>query len=76
MGSGHPTAERAGEARPLAWRKSRKSQQADCVEVARLGGTVFVRDSKDRTGPRLQFTSEQWKAFVGKIPGAAFNARI
>lgn len=76
MGSGHSTAERAGEVRPLVWRKSRKSSQGDCVEVARLDDTVFVRDSKDRTGPRLQFTAGQWKSFVGKILGGAFEARM
>lgn len=73
MGSGYPTAERAGEARPLVWRKSRKSQPGDCVEAARLGDVVYVRDSKDQTGPRLKFTFEQWEAFVGQILGEAFE---
>lgn len=76
MGSGHPTAERAGDVRPLVWRKSRKSGNGDCVEVAWLDGMVFVRDSKDRTGPRLHFTSEQWKVFVGKILDETFDGRI
>lgn len=73
MCSGHPTAERAGEVRPLAWRKSRNSDKSGCVEVARSGSTVFVRDSKDRTGPRLHFTSEQWKVFIGEILDETFG---
>lgn len=73
MCSGHPTAEHAGDVHSLVWRKSRNSPQQDCVEVARLDGTVFVRDSKDRTGPRLHFTSEQWKAFIGDILGETFG---
>lgn len=76
MGSGHRTAEHACEVSPLAWRKSRKSQDTDCVEVASLDGTVFVRDSRDRTGPRLHFTSDQWKVFVGKILDETFDGRI
>lgn len=69
MGSGHSAAEHAGEVRSLAWRKSRKSKQGDCVEVARFDDAVFVRDSKDRAGPRLQFTSDQWQTFIGEILG-------
>ncbi|MFD0692037.1 DUF397 domain-containing protein [Actinomadura fibrosa] len=43
----------------VEWRKSRRSDaQGDaCVEVARVGGAVAVRDSKDPDGPRLMITS-------------------
>lgn len=73
MGSGHSAAEHAGEVRSLAWRKSQKSQQGDCVEVARFDDAVFVRDSKDRAGPRLQFTSGQWHAFIRDILDETFG---
>ena len=69
MVSGHPTAERAGELRPLEWRKSRKSTNNDCVEVAAAGGSVFVRDSKNRSGPELHFSSGQWQSFIADITG-------
>jgi hypothetical protein len=29
-----------------------------------LRGAVQVRDSKDRTGPVVAFTPEQWTAFI------------
>ncbi|GAB3361053.1 DUF397 domain-containing protein [Micromonospora halotolerans] len=47
------------------WRKSSRSGQGECVEVAdNLPGVVGVRDSKDPTGPVLTFTPPTWRAFV------------
>jgi hypothetical protein len=49
------------------WRTSTRSggNGGDCVEVADgLDGVVAVRDSKDRGGPMLVFTSGAWAAFV------------
>jgi hypothetical protein len=38
------------------------------VEVARnLPGIVAVRDSKDRQGPALTFTPDEWRAFMGRL---------
>lgn len=40
------------------------SEGGNCVEVA-LGPTaVRVRDSKDRQGPQLAFSPQEWAAFV------------
>ncbi|MEV4196872.1 DUF397 domain-containing protein [Micromonospora globbae] len=47
------------------WRKSTRSGNSECVEVAdNLPGVVGVRDSKDPTGPVLTFTPRAWRAFV------------
>ncbi|MFG2056365.1 DUF397 domain-containing protein [Micromonospora sp. NPDC048930] len=47
------------------WRKSTRSSQHDCVEVAdNLPGVVGVRDSKDPSGPVLTFTPATWRAFI------------
>ncbi|MFI6123257.1 DUF397 domain-containing protein [Streptomyces sp. NPDC051064] len=37
----------------LAWQLSSYTNSGSCVEVARPPGTVLVRDSKRRTGPRI-----------------------
>lgn len=43
----------------------------DCVEVAWLGsGRVGVRDSKNPSGPALDFAPEDWDAFIARMSGA------
>ncbi|MFF5114505.1 DUF397 domain-containing protein [Streptosporangium sp. NPDC000509] len=52
------------------WRKSSLSggNGGSCVEVASLnGGRIGVRDSKDRSGPALTFTSTEWRTFISGI---------
>jgi hypothetical protein len=58
------------------WRKSTRSDNGgnSCVEVAKnLPGVVGVRDSKDRSGPALTFTPEEWAAFVAGVKGGEFD---
>jgi hypothetical protein len=58
--SGRPMSEQA-------WLKSSYSgSQANCVEVA-VRDRVLVRDTKDRSGPVLQFTSVAWREFAGQV---------
>ena len=57
------------------WRKSSYSgSQANCVEVAELpDGGRAVRDSKDRSGPVLTFTREEWRAFIEGAKESEFD---
>jgi hypothetical protein len=58
------------------WRKSSFSggNGGNCVEVARnLPGIVAVRDSKDREGPALVFTPQQWCAFLDGVRSGEFR---
>ena len=58
----------------LAWRKSSRSGEDNCVEVAVLpAGGMAVRDSKDRTGPVLTFTAGRWQAFLGRLTSTGFH---
>jgi hypothetical protein len=59
-----------------AWRKSTRSGDngGDCVEVAgNLPDVIAVRDSKDRNGPVLTFSSGEWTAFVEGVKLGQFD---
>lgn len=55
--------------RGAVWKKSSRSAgQGECVEVAtNLTGIVAVRDSKDKEGPALIFTPDNWKDFLAGL---------
>ncbi|MFL6073578.1 MAG: DUF397 domain-containing protein [Mycobacteriales bacterium] len=64
-----------GESSSIAWHKSSLSgdNQPSCVEVAFDGDAVLVRDSKDRDGPVLRFTPDEWVAFLGGVRNGEFQ---
>ena len=53
------------------WRKSSYSNgQANCVEVATVGGgrtLVAVRDTKTSHSPNLIFTARAWRQFTDNV---------
>jgi hypothetical protein len=53
----------------LNWRKASYSASngGGCVEVASPGGAVAVRDTQDRTGPMLMFSSDAWRTFADQV---------
>jgi len=52
----------------VVWRKSSRSGSGEnCVETARMGGMVAVRDSKHPTGPSLAFTRSEWRRFLESV---------
>ena len=57
------------------WHSSTQCSNADCVEVAVDDDFVAMRDSKDRSGPRLQFSPKEWQAFVDGVRDGQFDLR-
>lgn len=55
------------------WRKSSFSNGGGCVEVRREADRIYVRDTKDRTGPTLQFTQWEWFAFIAAAKNSEFD---
>ncbi|MEV5574074.1 DUF397 domain-containing protein [Spirillospora sp. NPDC052269] len=52
------------------WRKSSHSggsSSGDCVELAGLGTTVGMRDSKDPEGPRLELDTTGFADLVSAV---------
>ncbi|MFG1858619.1 DUF397 domain-containing protein [Actinomadura geliboluensis] len=59
----------------VKWRKASRSDHhgGDCVEVAGVARVVAVRDSKDPDGPKLAFSSSEWRAFASRITSGAHD---
>jgi hypothetical protein len=55
------------------WRKSSHSGANGCVEVARVGDLIAVRDSKDPEGGVLLFNTREWRAFVAGVRDGEFG---
>lgn len=54
-------------------KSSRSSAQGACLEVARLGEAVAVRDSKNANGPALTFTPRAWTTFLTTTKSGTFD---
>ncbi|MFI6129499.1 DUF397 domain-containing protein [Micromonospora sp. NPDC051141] len=52
---------------PLIWRKSSRSDDGNCVEVADTDERILVRDSKDSAGPMLRFAPDRWSTFTQAV---------
>lgn len=56
------------------WRKSSRSNaDGACVEVRRRHDQVQVRDTKNRRGPVLSFTTTAWRTFVADVQTGHFD---
>ncbi|NUR74606.1 MAG: DUF397 domain-containing protein [Hamadaea sp.] len=56
------------------WHTSTRSNDTNCVEVRARRGQVEVRDSKDREGESLVFTSTAWDSFVDGVKAGEFDS--
>ncbi|GAB3831925.1 DUF397 domain-containing protein [Dactylosporangium cerinum] len=56
------------------WRKSTRSDDGNCVEVAWADdGTIGLRDSKDTAGPVLEFGPLAWQTFTDNVRAGKFD---
>ncbi|SDQ99443.1 DUF397 domain-containing protein [Thermostaphylospora chromogena] len=57
------------------WRKSSRSGNGgNCVEVAVVGDTIGVRDSKRPADGILAFGSREWRAFIMGVKDGEFDS--
>ncbi|MFR9804919.1 DUF397 domain-containing protein [Pseudonocardia sp. RS010] len=59
----------------IEFRTSSFCNRGSCVEVGRTpGGTFLVRDTKNSELGPLEFTREEWAAFVAGVKAGEFEA--
>jgi hypothetical protein len=59
----------------VVWRKSTRSDaNGQCVEIARVSQIVGIRDSKNKTGPVLSFSTAAFEAFLDGVRNGEFGA--
>jgi hypothetical protein len=65
----------AGTRSGSIWTKSSVSYaNGNCVEVSdQPGGSVGVRSSRDREGPVLRFSPQEWQAFLCGVRNGEFD---
>ncbi|MFF5258170.1 DUF397 domain-containing protein [Actinomadura viridis] len=63
------------DASRATWRKSSRSNGAggDCVEVADLGASVGVRDSKAPNAGHLSLSPETWAGFMLQVRAGRYD---
>lgn len=58
----------------MDWRKAQRSvNNGECVELARTGGMIAIRDSKNPAGPVLMYTHAEWHAFLDGAKKGEFD---
>ncbi len=62
-----------GESGGLAWRKSSFSGVTNCVELARIDGSVALRDSKHPERGYFVYTGDEWHSFVQGVRAGEFD---
>jgi hypothetical protein len=64
---------RVPSAESVTWKRSTRCSSSDCVEIARVGDAVLVRDSKDATGANLSFGLAEWQSFLAGVRLGEFD---
>lgn len=57
----------------LKWRRSTMCESIACVEVAMSGSKVWVRQSVNPDAPALEFTKDEWVAFLAGAKSGEFD---
>ena len=56
-----------------SWLKARNCENTSCIEITSLHGIVALRNSKNPDGPILQYTADEWIAFLKGAKNGDFD---
>jgi predicted secreted Zn-dependent protease len=57
----------------LTWHTALSCDGGACVEVAADRNAIFIRNSRQPSGPLLEYTQEEWHEFVSGIKKGDFD---
>jgi predicted secreted Zn-dependent protease len=57
----------------LTWRTALNCDGGACVEVAADRDVVLIRNSRQPSGPLVEYTPEEWHEFVSGIKNGDFD---
>ena len=57
----------------LQWITSTRCSDGECVQAARAGDDMVLRDSKDPTGPVLVYAVGEWRAFLASVKNGDYD---
>ena len=55
------------------WTRSTYCASGQCIEVAHVGDSVLVRDSKDIDASHLRFSADEWDNFCRSVAAGEFT---
>lgn len=58
----------------LTWRTAAACNAGSCVQVARVGGSVAMRNSKQPEGLVLIYSPDEWLAFMERAKKGEFDS--
>jgi len=57
----------------LTWRTSLSCESGACVQVAATERTILIGSTRQPGGPVLEYTPDEWHAFVAGIKNGDFD---
>ena len=57
----------------LIWRTALNCEGGACVRVAATENSVFIGSTKHPSGPAIEYTPDEWHAFVTGIKNGDFD---
>ena len=57
----------------ITWHTALSCESGACVEVAANQNTILIRNSRQPDGPLIEYTAEEWHAFVSGVKEGDFD---